>query len=146
MDLKSLSLTDPMVLKAGGGVALFALGGSRTARMLGLALVGWAAWDYLKAPAKAPPKVIPYDPDAPLPLQAAATSSAPPQADPFAGTKWSGGGYTPSIRPSRPGECVGKGTPGCEGAPGKVIPLRPPTAEERAMFYGINPEPGDNVG
>jgi hypothetical protein len=138
VDLKSLSLTDPMVLKAGGGVALFALGGSRAARMLGLALVGWAAWDYLKAPpAKPAPKLIPYDPDAPLPLEQAATSSPAPAADPFTGTKWEGGRYTPSVRPRRPGDPE----PG-----GKVIPLRPPTAEERAMFYGINPEPGDNVG
>jgi len=139
MNLSGLTWTDPLVLKAGGGLALYALGGSRTARLVGLALVGWAAWDYLKAPAKSPPKLVPYDPDAPLPLEQAATSSAP--ADPFKGTKWEGSSSAPSVRPLRPGE-----TPPGGGA--KVIPLRPPTPEERAMFYGINPEdPGSgNVG
>ncbi len=123
-----------MVLKAGGGLAIYALGGSRTARVIGLALVGWAAYDYLHSPPPSSTKVIPYDPDAPLPLTQASTSSAP--ADPFRGTRWEGAGYSPSVRPLRPGE-----TPGA-----KVIPLHPPTAEERAMFYGINPDPGDNVG
>jgi hypothetical protein len=129
LDLGSLKLTDPMVLKAGGGVALFALGGSRTARMLGLALLGWAAWDYLQ-PKAAPPKVIPYDPDAPLPLQAAASSGG--SADPFVGSRWEGSGYTPSVRPARPGE----------GAGAKILPF-PPASN---LSGGINPEPGDNVG
>ena len=126
LKLGDLKLTDPMVLKAGGGVALFALGGSRTARMLGLALLGWAAWDYLQ-PKTAAPKIIPYDPDAPLPLQAAASSGG--SADPFVGTRWEGSGYTPSVRP-------------VDGAGAKILPFR----SSSNLSGGINPEPGDNVG
>jgi hypothetical protein len=133
-----LKWTDPIVLKAGGGLALYALSSSRTVRMVGLGLIGWAAWEYFR-PAQVPPKVIPYDPDAPLPLEQAATSSA----DPFAGTRWQGSGYTPSVRPARPGETVPRSP---DAGAAKVIPFRRPTQEERAMFYGINPEPGDNVG
>lgn len=155
INLASLKLTDPLVMKAGGGAALYVLGGSRTARMVGLALMGWAAWDYFKAPAAAAPTQIPYDPDAPMPLEQAATSSG----DPFVGTRWEGSGYTPSFRPARPGE---------RGAGGKVLPFPGSDARARAgeeavarmdpaerqkftdalfpsMSGGINPGP-DNAG
>ncbi len=143
----ALKWSDPIVLKAGGGLALYAVSSSRTVRLVGLALIGWAAWEYFKpaAPAAAP-KVIPYDPDAPLPLQQGQTqtSSPPiPSADPFAGTRWQGTGYTPSIA-YRPEGTTGDPTP---NETGKVIPLRRPTAAERRMFYGINPDDGSgNVG
>jgi len=133
MNLGSLNLTDPLLLKAGGGLALLTLGRSRTAELAGLALLGWAAWEYFQTPARPPAKVIPYDPDAPMPLEQAAASSP----DPFKGTRWENSPLAPSVRPLRPGETPPEG--------GKVIPLRPPTQEERAMFYGINPGP-ENVG
>ncbi len=126
---------DPLVLKAGGGLALYTLGGSRTARMLGLALMGWAAWEYFKPSGQAGPKVIPYDPDATMPLAQGQTAAPALPADPFKGTRWEGNtSYTPSVAPAP------------AGGGGKVIPLRPPTQEEKAMFYGMDPGGGDNVG
>lgn len=130
--LGRIDFADPKVIKAAGGLALVALGG-KTGRMIGLGLLAWASWDYLKQPAKPGVQVIPYDPDAPLPLTGAQTS-----ADPFKGTRWANSPLAPSVRPVRPGE---------EAPGGKVIPLRPPSAEDRAMFYGINPDdPSGNVG
>lgn len=107
----TISLTDPIVLKGGAGLALYAFGGSRLTRMAGLALAGWAAWQYWSASSATAPKALPLDPDAPMPLQAAATGREP--GDPFAAWPMS---YTPSVRPARPDEVTTRG---------KVIPLRP---------------------
>ena len=49
------SLNNPILLKLAGGAALYFLGGgSRLARMAGIALAAWGGWDYLQQR----PKVI----------------------------------------------------------------------------------------
>lgn len=101
--LGSIKLSDPLVLKAGAGVALYAFCPSRLCRMAGLALVGWAAWEWFKAPSSAQrPAVVPYDPSAQT-LEAAAANNDP--TNPFA--QW-------------PTEI-----PPLDDANGKVIPLFP---------------------
>lgn len=77
----TLTLSDPMVLKAGGGVALYLFGGSRLARMGGIALAAWAAWDYYQRQLQPAPVVVGYDVNAqPLLNPLTAPPSSPPPA------------------------------------------------------------------
>jgi hypothetical protein len=138
----TLNLSDPIVLKGGAGLALWAFGGSKLTRWAGIALAGWAAWDYLKVPGQTALVSVPLNPQA---IREANGGSLFPS--------WPTS-YTPSIRPARPGEPGYLPPPGEAGAPlsaqglarmrgngevgAKILPLRMPTAEERAAFYGID--------
>jgi hypothetical protein len=49
MNLNLAALSNPTALKIGAGAALYLLGGSRTARLAGVALAGWGVWGYLQS-------------------------------------------------------------------------------------------------
>jgi hypothetical protein len=84
-----IDLSDPVVLKAGAGVALYTLGGSRAARLAGLALAGWAAWEYFGRP-KAP--ALQQGAPALMPFTSTPTSSG---SSPEASAPGSGGKVIP---------------------------------------------------